>query len=130
MTELADRVFRIWVCTISHHILILRSPMKFPDQDDFDENHTCNIDIEFDSVTYLDIPWTMSNIEIRQLIEAIPEKFAHYKGYEKVFEFKCNEGIYYIVANSYKIGTNTWINENRVFNMRLEYDSIIKTSDH
>lgn len=131
MNELADRFFTIWAYTVSHGFLILRSPLKFPDQDDFDERHTCNIDIEFTAVEYLDIPSTMRNLEIRELIDNIPEKFIRYKTHNyKVFELKSDEGLFYIVAGSYRIGKNTWLNQDRIFNMGmgLEYDSIIETS--
>ncbi len=130
MNELINRVFKIWAYTISHCFLILRSPQKFPDQDDFDENYNYNIDIEFSAVRYIDIPAILNGIEIRELINQIPEKFQSYKneqGY-KVFEIKSGEKYYYIVAANYRIGKNKWVAEDRVSNMSLEYDIIIATS--
>jgi hypothetical protein len=130
MNELINRVFQIWAYTVSHCFLLLRSPLKFPDQDGFDENHSYNIDIEFSAVAYIDIPTLLSGIEITELINNIPEKFQQFKtdqGY-KIFQLKSNEKNYYIVAGSYRIGKNKWVAEDRVLNMNLGYDSIIATS--
>jgi hypothetical protein len=130
MDELINRVFKIWAYTVSHSFLILRSPLKFPDQEGFDEKHSYNIDIEFSSVAYIDIPTVLNGIELRELINNIPEQLQQFKtnfGY-RVFEIKTNRKYHYIVAGSYRIGKNTWIAEDRVLNMKLEYDSIIATS--
>lgn len=130
MEELVNRVFKIWAYTVSHCFLILRSPQKFPDQGDFDENHSYNIDMEFSAVAYIDIPTILNGVEIRELIDKVPEKFQQYKteqGY-KIIEIKSNSRCYYIVAGSYRIGKNKWIAEDRISNMNLEYDSIIATS--
>lgn len=130
MSELINRVFKIWAYTVSHSFLILRSPQKFPDQDDFDKNHAYNIDIEFSAVAYMDVPTILNGVEIRELINHIPENLQQYKieyGY-KIFEIKSGEKYYYIVAGSYRIGKNRWLAEDRVSNMNLEYDSIIATS--
>lgn len=130
MEELTNRVFRIWAYTVSHCCLILRSPQRFPDQDDFDKNYTYNIDIEFSAVAHIDIPDTLNGIEINELTYDIPEKYLKYKTIFnfKIFEIKSNETYYYIVAGGYRIGKNKWIAEDRISNMNLEYDSIIATS--
>jgi len=130
MNELLNRTFKLWAYTVSHCFLILRSPLKFPDQDGFDNNYKYNIDIEFSAVAYLDIPTLLHGVEIKELTDAIPEKLRHFKsdlGY-KIFEVKSDKKVYYIVAGSYRVGKNTWVNEDRVLNMNLEYDSILGAS--
>lgn len=130
MNNLSYRVFKIWAYTVSHSFLILRSPMRFPDQDDFNEIYSYNIDIEFVAVAYLDIPNVLNGIEITELIDNIPVKLQHYKmdlGF-KIFEIKSENNLFYIVAGNYRVGKNSWLNEDRIANMNLEYDEIISTS--
>jgi hypothetical protein len=130
MDELINRVFKIWAYTVSHCFLILRSSLKYPDQEEFDENCTYNIDIEFSAVAYIDIPTTLQGIEIKELLDNIPDELLSYKlnlGY-KIFELKSRNRAYYIVAGSYRVGKNKWINQDRILNMNLEYDTIITTS--
>jgi hypothetical protein len=104
--------------------------MKFEDQSDYNEESSFNIDIEFSSVEYLDIPNIFNGLTITELTERIPSKFDHYKNNLnfRVFEIKSNQNLFYIVAGSYVIGKNRWISEDRVSNMSLEYDEIIATS--
>lgn len=40
------RNFKLWAYTVSHSSLLLRSEMRYSDQDEF-EIYTCNIDLEF-----------------------------------------------------------------------------------
>lgn len=130
MNDILNRTFKIWAYTVSHSFLILRSPMKFPDQDDYNEYYDYNIDIEFSAVAYLDLPNILKGIEIRELTERIPEKLIHYKNdlEFKIFEIKSENNIFYIVAGNYRIGKNKWLNEDRIVNLNLEYDEIITTS--
>ncbi len=130
MKELKNRIFKIWAYTSSHSILILRSPLKYPDQEGYNESYIHNLDIEFSAVAYLDIPNIMEIIIINEIDSNIPLKLQYTKtklGY-KIFEIKSDGNTYYIAAGSYRIGKNKWISEDRVQNMNLEYDEIIATS--
>jgi hypothetical protein len=130
MNEILNRVFKMWAYTVSHSFLILRSPMKFPDQDDYNELYGCNIDIEFSAVAYLDLPNILKGIEIKELAGRIPEKLTHFKddlGF-KIFEIKSENNKFYVVAGNYRIGKNKWLNEDRTVNFNLEYDEIIAKS--
>ena len=131
MNNLIKRSFKIWAYTVSHGFLILRSPMRFPDQDDYDEIYDCNIDIEFTAVAYIDLPYSFLGLAIRELTENIPDKYIHYKndlGF-KVFEINSGGNIYHIVAGSYIIGENKWpLGEDRITNYRLEHDAILADS--
>lgn len=130
MNNILNRVFKIWAYTVSHSFLILRSPMKFPDHDDYNESYDYNVDIEFSVVAYLDLPNVLRGITITELTERMPEKLIHYKkdlGF-KIFKIKSEEHAFYIVAGSYRIGKNRWLNEDRIVNLNLEYDEIIAKS--
>ncbi|RQO77095.1 hypothetical protein DBR40_10550 [Pedobacter sp. KBW01] len=130
MSDILNRVFQIWAYTVSHSFLILRSPMKFPDQDDSNELYDCNIDIEFSAVAYLDLPNILKGIEIGELTRCIPKKLIHYRkdlGF-KIFEIKSENNIFYVVAGNYRIGKNKWLIEDRVINSNLEYDEILAKS--
>lgn len=132
MNELLDRTFKIWAYTVSHSFLILRSPLKYPDQVIFSESEKFNIDIEFSAVAYLDIPSILPGVIIHQIENSIPKKLRHYRnkpGY-KIFEITSENNQYYIVAGSYRVGKSRWLSEDRIQNMNLEYDEIIATSQH
>lgn len=130
MNELKYRLFKIWAYTVSHNFLILRSPLKYPDQEGYNDFCKYNIDIEFSAVAYLDIPSVMNGIYIHQIECNIPEKLQYYKNElnYKVFEINSDGKLYYIVAGSYRIGKSAWDLEDRIQNMYLEYDEIIATS--
>ncbi len=130
MIEFNNRDFKMWAYIVSHSFLILRSPLKFPDQDDFDESQSYNIDIEFTDVIYVDAPTDLERLQIEELGSEIPEKFqAYVKGSEyKVFELTSNARRYYIVAWNCTIGTNNWIAEDRISNMNLRHDQILASS--
>lgn len=130
MNELINRVFKIWSYTVSHSFLIIRSPLKFPDQEGFNELYSYNIDIEFSAVVYIDIPNFFHGMIIKEIEKDIPEKLQHFKkelGF-KIFEIESEGKSYYISAGNYRIGKNKWISEDRITNMNLEYDDIIATS--
>lgn len=54
MNELKNRLFKIWAYTVSHNFLILRSTLKYPDQEGYNDSFKYNIDIEFSAVAYLE----------------------------------------------------------------------------
>ncbi|VEH20163.1 Uncharacterised protein [Chryseobacterium nakagawai] len=49
----SNRKFKTWGYTVSHSSLLLRSEMKYLDQDDYSENTSHNIDLEFWAVNYI-----------------------------------------------------------------------------
>lgn len=129
MNNLAvDRTFKLWAYTVSHSTLILRSPMKFEDQAGFKEELSFNIDIEFLSVEYIDLPLCLVGVEIERLIENLPSKFENYKldvlGLS-VFQIKSCDNLYYVIASGYIVGKNKWVAEDRISNMFLQYDEIL-----
>lgn len=130
MKMIENRYFKIWAYTVSHNTLILRSPMKHNDQDDYSEELSFNIDIEFSAVAYVDLPSSFLGFTIKEMVENVPAKFVHYKLEDKykVFEIISNGNSYFVVAGSYRIGTNKWFSEDRIFNIGLDYDEILATS--
>jgi hypothetical protein len=130
MKELKNRKFKLWAYTVSHSFLILRSPLKFSDEEGYSDFYDYNIDIEFSAVAYLDIPNMLRDIQIHELSINVPKKLEYYKkklGF-KVFEIQSESNFYYIVAGGYRIGKNKWISEDRIQDMSLEYDEILITT--
>ena len=124
------RTFKFLAYTVSHCSLLLRSMMKFPDQDHYSEDNSYNIDIEFWAVTYINIPALLSSISIRQisdnrLPQYINRRFLIHN--EKIFEIQSGEEKYYIIAGGLLIGTNRWEKEDRIFNydLNLEHDEVV-----
>jgi hypothetical protein len=117
----STRFFQIWIYTVSHSRLILRSVNnKERDVNGF------NIDIEFWGVGYLELSDKFNGISIQEIKEDKPEKFSKYSeslGY-KVFEVRSNGINSYIVAAGCRVGGNNWENENRILNPDLEYNEI------
>lgn len=101
--------------------------MKYKDVEGF-EMASCNIDIEFSAVEYLDIPRSLSGIWINDVTGNAPKKFSNFSPRFKVYEIKSEEKIYHIVAGGYRIGKNEWGLEDRISNMTLEYDEILASS--
>jgi hypothetical protein len=130
MNELLTRVFRVWSFTVSHNILIIRSPLKFPDENGYDESFNHNIDIEFESVEYMDIPTWMNGICIKEVNNNGPSKLQYLLADKdlKIFEIRSQQGKFHIVASSYQIGKNKWVSEDRVSNMSLSHDEVIANS--
>lgn len=118
------RIFQIWIYTVSHSILILRST-----NDEDEETKGYNIDIEFWGIAYIELPNLFRGIKIRKLVDSIPQKIDKFKsdfGYN-VFQITTDDANYYVVAAGCKVGKNNWLNENRVLNPSLEYDEIVIT---
>ncbi|SKC85198.1 hypothetical protein [Ohtaekwangia koreensis] len=131
MNEFSHRTFKLWAYTVSHSFLILRSPMLFEDLDGYSSETDYNIDIEFTAVEYLDVPYKFTSLKICELLgDVIPLRLQFYSlklGF-KTFQLQTDEGCYYIVAGSYRIGKNRWVSESRINNPSLEYDEILGTS--
>lgn len=124
-----NRNFKLWAYTVSHSSLILRSEMRYPDQDD-SENYQCNIDLEFSAVSYINIPSKLERLSIKEINEKklpkeIDRNLLIYN--MKIFELQSNEKKYYIIAGSLLIGKNTWQNQDRIFdyNANLKHNEII-----
>lgn len=133
MNKISSRTFKVWAYIPSHNTLILRSLLKYPDEEGFDEKCMYNIDIEFVSVKYMDIPTTLYGIELYELKHDIPEKLKNMITNRdlKIFEIKSHEKQYYIIASDYIIGANEWpLEKDRTKNFNLEYDNIIATSEN
>lgn len=127
MNEFAKRHFKLWAYTVSHNFLILRSPRMYPDQEGYDDTLGYNIDIEFSTVAYLDIPTIMNGIEIHVIEYNISEKLNYYKlnfGC-KIYEIKSGGKLYYIAASDCRIGKSRWCYEDRIQNMNLEYEEVM-----
>jgi hypothetical protein len=110
---------------VSHSSLILRSEMKYPDQDDYAESISSNIDIEFWAVSYINLPSDLLGINIREITsEALPKEInKDLLIFDmRIFELKSDESKYYVIAGGILIGENKWINQDRIFN----YDSNLK----
>lgn len=130
MIDLSNRKFKVWAYTVSHSFLILRSPLVFEDVEGYNESLDFNIDIEFTSVIYIDIPNILSGIRITEIKSDIPQKFCSYikDPNNKLFEIESNGSYFYIVAGGYLIGKNKWFSEDRISNMSLKYDEILASS--
>ncbi|MGX5854411.1 hypothetical protein ACWKW6_12225 [Dyadobacter jiangsuensis] len=133
MAEFLNRKFRIWAYTVSHSSLLLRSEQKYNDVDGYDEASGFNIDIEFGTVAYIDIPHVIENLRIKTVASGFPEKLLKFTKHPDltVFELTSDDEKYYVVADSYLVGRNNWSpSEDRISNIQLEYDEILATSQH
>lgn len=59
----------MWAYITSHSSLLLRSEMKYPDQEDYSENTSYNIDLEFWSVSYINTPTYLYEITIKEITQ-------------------------------------------------------------
>ena len=125
----SNRVFRIWMYSVSHSTLIIRSEMKIDDYEGkpVSSNSTINsnIDIEFCNVSYLEIPTDFEGISI-SIKEDNITGFNKYLIHDSsvVFEIVSNNANYFVVAGGCIIGQNKWINQNRILNPTLDYDEV------
>ncbi len=128
----STREFKLWAYTVSHCSLIIRSMMKFPDEEDFTDDTSNNLDIEFWAVTFIDIPVFLKSIKIREINEQdlpnhITRELCKYN--QKIFEIE-EDKKYYIIAGGLLVGSNKWVNRDRIFNhdMNLIHDIVILTT--
>ncbi|NML59094.1 hypothetical protein [Chryseobacterium cheonjiense] len=108
--------------------------MKYPDQDNYSENISSNIDIEFWAVSYINIPSDLLGINIREVNEEmLPKEISRelLRFDMKIFELKSEESNYYIIAGGILIGKNKWINQDRIFSYssNLKHDVILFQSN-
>ncbi|WP_157450631.1 hypothetical protein [Chryseobacterium sp. CCH4-E10] len=104
--------------------------MKYPDQDGYSENTSYNIDLEFWSIQYIDIPASLNKITIKEITsKQLPKRInLEFLKYDmKIFEIQSKGIQYYIIAGGLLVGKNKWENEDRVFNSNsnLEHEEII-----
>ena len=130
----SNRKFRIWAYTVSHSSLVLRSEMKYPDQDNYMESLSYNIDLEFWEVNYINVPSDLLEINIREItVEILPEEINRELLIHdmKIFELESCGFKYYVIAGGLLIGENKWENQDRVFNYNsnLEHEEIIFCSN-
>lgn len=123
----SKRLFKVWAYTVSHSFLLLRSPMLFEDLEGYSDETRFNIDIEFTTVFYLDIPSKLEGIAISEITNEIPDKIKHYASSSgsKIFEIRSNEDRFYIASGGFKVGENYWLSDDRVTNFDLEYDEVL-----
>jgi len=130
----SNRKFRIWAYTVSHSSLILRSEMKYPDQDNYSENISYNIDLEFWEVNYISLPSDLLGINIIEItVEILPEEINRELLIHdmKIFELESFGSKYYVIAGGLLIGENKWQNQDRISDYRsnLEHDEILFNSN-
>ncbi|SFN92286.1 hypothetical protein SAMN05421594_4727 [Chryseobacterium oleae] len=130
MTFYSNRKFKIWAYVVSHSSLLLRSEMKYPDQDDYSEDEAYNIDLEFWAVSYIDIPTNLYELDIKEiavkdLSKDINQDLLMYN--MKIFEIKSKKEKYHIIAGGLLIGKNKWENQDRIFDYQsnLVHDEIV-----
>lgn len=126
----SNRTFKIWAHTVSHSSLLIRSYLKLSDEEGFNEENSYNIDLEFLSVEYMDVKSTLNSLSIsvvrrEDLDLVLQERFNAFRG--KIFEISSDNNKYYIIAYSLLIGTNKWVQYDRIFNynLNLKHDKII-----
>ncbi|RPE08599.1 hypothetical protein EGT74_16290 [Chitinophaga lutea] len=107
--------------------------MLFPDLNGYSEDTSFNIDIEFLSVSYINVPASLPDIAIREVsADLLPEntdkRLLQYD--EKVFELLVDGRTYYVIAGGMLVGTNRRENKDRIADdhQRLRHDSVLVTA--
>ncbi len=96
------RKFQLWIYTVSHSQLLLRSTK--------DNKNDTRVDILFKPVSFIQIPHTVHGLSIREIdIQSARDlalKMPHQPS-EKIFELTTPEGHFYIVAGSCTVHEDT-----------------------
>lgn len=126
----STRQFRIWVYTVSHNSLLLRSLMTYPEDENYTPEKASNIDIEITSVSYLNIPAKMNGVEIRMISkEECPNEIDDrlLEDDRQIIEFRSEGRNYYIIASGFIIAENRWGLDSRLdsYHMQLQHDKIL-----
>jgi ribonuclease inhibitor len=131
MIQFLDRTFRIRGYAVSHSGLVLRSEQKSSDVFGYEELIGFNIDVEFDSLAYIDLPERIESLELRTVTRDLPDKlkWVNKEPDLNVFELRSGNNQYYVVGHSYLIGRNNWFGESRISTMFLEHDEILAASE-
>ncbi|MCE3074660.1 hypothetical protein [Chryseobacterium gwangjuense] len=103
--------------------------MKYPDQDDFNEYTSYNIDFEFWEIQYIDLPSIINGLTIKEITSIeLPDRMdvellMHDM---RIFEIESKGFKYYIIAGGLLIGKNKWGNQDRIcdYNAGLKHDEI------
>ena len=131
MTYNSNRYFRLWGYTGAHEFLLIRSPLTFFDVEGYSPETSFTIDIEFWGVSYMDIPTMFNSMNIIEVNKDLPDKYKQYinrLGY-KIFELKTDNGVFYVVAAGFLVGTSHWLEEDRIKNPQLNYNETIAQSN-
>ena len=126
----SNRSFKIWAYTISHCSLLLRSPMKYFDEEGYSSSTAYNIDIEFWAVEYINIPTFLEDILIKKMQKnKVPSFLSPFLADKKnnLFEIQTKKQKYYVVAGGMLIGKNQWGDKDRIFDFHqnLEHDEVL-----
>jgi hypothetical protein len=126
----SKRDFKLWAFTVSHCSLLIRSAMKYSDEDGFSESTSYNIDIEFWAVEYMNVPSYFNGVKLRQVENDYPREIPFLKSNKssgKIFEIETNNLKYYVIAGGFIVGKNSWEQEDRIFNYHsnLNHDEVI-----
>jgi hypothetical protein len=108
--------------------------MKYPDQENFTESLSCNIDLEFWAVSYINLPSTILGVNIREIVaEQLPKEInRELLIYDmKIFELESAKSKYFVIAGGHLIVENKSINQDRIanYNLNLEHEKIIFNSN-
>ncbi|WP_419869893.1 hypothetical protein [Chryseobacterium sp. CT-SW4] len=130
----SNRTFKLWAYIVSHSSLLIRSEMKYPDQEEYSDPTSYNIDLEFWAVRYINIPSILYELSIKEIMmEELPEEInKDFLKYDmKVFEIISGDRKYYIIAGGVLIGENKWGNQDRILNLNLnlKHDEILFQSE-
>lgn len=126
----SDRYFRIWVYVVSHSSLLIRSLMLYPEEKEYSQSTSFNIDMEFWDVSYIGIPNSLENIKIKIISQDllpphIDKNLCKFN--RKIFEIYTENHTYYIIAGGLLIGVNRWEKEDRIFDnhLNLQHEKIL-----
>jgi hypothetical protein len=125
---LSTRQFKVWSYSVSHKMLIIRSPLKSFDMEGYELNSSYNIDVEFYGVAYINLPTSLCILDIVELDIHNLKEYELINPYNRLFEIKSKCGVYHILADGFVIGKNEWISDDRISNLTLKYDEIIGSS--
>ena len=125
---LENRLFKLWVYTVSHRCLLIRSEKQYPDIEypsKYEPNFT--LDIEFWGVLHINIPVSFNGLSIIHNKEYDTEELKKLSKNEdlKYFELYDGNNKYFIIAAGCIVGKSNWDRENRLSNPELEYEEII-----
>jgi hypothetical protein len=114
---LEKRLFKLWLYTVSHRILLLRSELQYSDVN-YEERYTDNrtIDLEFVDVLHLNIDSSMKVIDI--VFDRHDLSSDDYTRFTLIHE----SGESIIVAAKMIVGKSLWTIENKLTSPNLEYD--------
>jgi len=108
----SNRIFRIWMYTVSHSTLILRSEKQYVDVNyDFKyDDPEATIDLIFSAVDFISIPEWFDAVEIKK--------------HDDKFIFNNNEN-WFVKAAFCNVGKYSGENQDDIWHRNLEYDEVI-----